>query len=112
MGRPGGRLDAVHRSPGVDVLSVCGCGGSRTRSAACQELAKTGTNRVDRATQPGHADVADLYLWDAVEHWFTPSGSLGVKWSQVQILSARRSKPALTSVGAGFSCLGQAAGSP
>jgi hypothetical protein len=27
---------------------------------------------------------------------------LGVKWSQVQILSARRPKPALTSVGAGF----------
>jgi hypothetical protein len=31
---------------------------------------------------------------------------LGVKWSQVQILSARRSKPALTSVGAGFVLLG------
>ena len=28
-----------------------------------------------------------------------------VKWSQVQILSARRSKPALTSVGAGFALL-------
>jgi hypothetical protein len=31
---------------------------------------------------------------------------LGVKWSQVQILSARRSKPALTCVGAGFVLLG------
>jgi len=31
---------------------------------------------------------------------------LGVKWSQVQILSARRSKPALTCVGAGFALLG------
>jgi hypothetical protein len=31
---------------------------------------------------------------------------LGVKWSQFQILSARRSKPALTSVGAGFVLLG------
>jgi hypothetical protein len=28
--------------------------------------------------------------------------TLGVKWSQVQILSARPRKPALTSVGAGF----------
>jgi hypothetical protein len=32
----------------------------------------------------------------------TLAGSLGVKWSQVQILSARPEKPALTSVGAGF----------
>ena len=75
--------DGVHRSPGVDVLSVCGCGGSRTRSAACQELAKTGANRVDRATQAGHADFADLGLRDAVEHLFTLSCSLGVKWSLV-----------------------------
>jgi hypothetical protein len=30
---------------------------------------------------------------------------LGVKWSQVQLLSARRPKPALTSVGAGFMLL-------
>ena len=45
-----------------------GCGGSHTRSAACQELAKTGANRVDRATQAGHADFADLGLRDAVEH--------------------------------------------
>ena len=30
---------------------------------------------------------------------------LGVEWSQVQILSARRSEPALTSVGAGFMLL-------
>jgi hypothetical protein len=60
--------DEVHRSPGVDVLSVCGCGGSHTRSAACQELAKTGTNRMDRATQTGHADFADLDVRDAAEH--------------------------------------------
>ena len=52
--------------PGVDVLS--GCGGSHTRSAACQELAKTGTNRMDRATQTGHADFADLDVRDAAEH--------------------------------------------
>jgi hypothetical protein len=56
---------------------VCGCGGSHTRSAACQELAKTGANRVDRATQAGHADFADLDVLDAVEHWFTLSCSLG-----------------------------------
>ena len=31
---------------------------------------------------------------------------LGVKWSQVQILSARPKEPALTSGGAGFVCLG------
>ena len=44
---------------------------------------------MDRATQAGHADFADLDVRDAVEHWFTLSCSLGVKWSQVQILSAR-----------------------
>jgi hypothetical protein len=88
--------DGVHRSPQVDVLGVCGCGGSRTRTAACQELAKTGANRVDRATQARHADFADLGLRDAVEHLFTLSRSLGVKWSQVQILSARQQRPALS----------------
>jgi hypothetical protein len=76
---------------------VCGCGRSHTRSAACQELAKTGTNRMDRATQAGHADFADLDVRDAVEHWFTLSCSLGVKWSQVQILSARPQKGRVSS---------------
>ena len=47
-------------------------------------------------------DAADLDVRDAVEHISTLSCFLGVNWSQVQILSARRSKPALTSVGAGF----------
>jgi hypothetical protein len=65
---------------------------------------------VDRATHPGHKVGADLHIWDAVEHWFTLPGSLGVKWSQVQILSARRLKPALTSVGEGFVVLGLTAG--
>ena len=74
---------------------MCGCGGSRTRSAACQELAKTGANRVDRATQAGHADFADLGVRDAVEQLFTLSCSLGVKWSQVQIMSARRRSEAI-----------------
>ena len=68
--------DGVHRSPRVDVLSVSGCGGSRTRTPARQELAKTGANRVDRATQAGHADFADLGLRDAVAHSFTLSRSL------------------------------------
>jgi len=36
----------------------------------------------------------------------TYSINLGVKWSQVQILSARRERPALTSVRAGFWLLG------
>jgi len=53
---------------GVDVLNVCGCGGSAHPSAACQELAKTGANRADRATQTGHADFADLDVRDALEH--------------------------------------------
>ena len=35
----------------------------------------------------------------------TPIIQLGVKWSQVQILSARPRKPALTSAGAGFMLL-------
>ena len=66
-------------SPRVDVLSVCSCGGSRTRTAACQELAKTGANRGDRATQAGHADFADLELRNAVAHLSTLSCSLGIK---------------------------------
>jgi hypothetical protein len=41
--------------------------GPHTHSAACQELAKTGTNRGDRATRTGRADVPDLDVLDAVE---------------------------------------------
>src|SRR5262245_55817931 len=48
-------------------------------AAACQELAKTCANRVDRATQTGHADVADLDVLDTVEREFTLSCSLGEK---------------------------------
>lgn len=40
---------------------------SHTHSAACQELAMTGTNRGDRATRTGRADVPDLDVLDAVE---------------------------------------------
>ena len=32
-----------------------------------QKLAKTGANKVDGATQPGHADVADLDLLDGIK---------------------------------------------
>ena len=39
------------------------------------------------------------------QQWRTPLRKLGVKWSQVQILSARPRKPALTSAGAGFMLL-------
>ena len=38
---------------------------------------------MDRATQAGHADFADLGVRDAVEQLFTLSCSLGVKWSCV-----------------------------
>src|SRR6185437_6499116 len=69
------------RAQGLDVLS--GCGGSHTRSAACQQLAKTGTNRMDRTTQTGHADFADLDVRDAAEHWSTMSCSQGAKWLAV-----------------------------
>ena len=50
----------------------------------------------DRHEQGGQGDTGQdmqtSLTWtyaDAVEHWSTLSGSLGVKWSQVQILSAR-----------------------
>ena len=59
-----------------------------------------------------HAKRPDHYLCDKLEQQFTHLSSLGVKWSQVQILSARHEKPALTSIGAGFSCLGQFAELP
>jgi hypothetical protein len=36
-----------------------------------------------------HAKRPDHYLCDAVEQLFTHLSFLGVKWSQVQILSAR-----------------------
>ena len=49
-----------------------------------------------------HAKHPDHYLCDAAEQQFTHLSSLGVKWSQVQILSARQEKSAPTSIGAGF----------
>jgi hypothetical protein len=46
-----------------------------------------------------HAKRPDHYLCDTVEQQFTHLSSLGVKWSQVQILSAR---PTFTQVSAIF----------
>src|SRR5882757_10212956 len=50
--------------------------------------------RERHASRPGRKQVT---TWETHYRYF-----LGVKWSQVQILSARPQKPALTSVGAGF----------
>jgi hypothetical protein len=70
--QPGG-IDRAHR---VGEARDISCGRqsryarvtrSHTHSAACQELAKTGTNRGDRATRTGRADVPDLDVLDAVE---------------------------------------------
>jgi hypothetical protein len=68
------------------------------RGLACQELAKTGTNTVDTATQIGHADFADLDLLDTMEHYFTLSCSLGVKclrghMVKIQLSCCRQSSP-------------------
>src|SRR3954447_9146278 len=53
------------------------------------ERATPGSPLLDEATQTRHAKRPDHYLCDAVEELFTHLSSLGVKWSQVQILSAR-----------------------
>ena len=50
---------------------------------------KTRSDALDEATQTRHAVRSDHYLCDTVEQLFTHLSSLGVKWSQVQILSAR-----------------------
>ena len=51
--------------------------------------------RLDEATQARHAKRPDHYFCDTVEQQFTHLSSLGVKWSQVQILSARLRKSSL-----------------
>jgi hypothetical protein len=50
---------------------------------------KTRSDALDEATQTRHAKGPDHYLCDTVEQLFTHLSSLGVKWPQVQILSAR-----------------------
>ena len=58
-----------------------------------------------RGCSPLLVKRVDLHKLDTHKHRRTRSASLGVKWSQVQILSARPRKPALTSAGAGFMLL-------
>jgi|ERR1700720_846005 len=72
------------------------------RDPASHQCPKTRSDALDEATQTRHAKCPDHYLCDTVEQLFMHLSSLGVKWSQVQILSARPRKPALTSAGAGF----------
>jgi hypothetical protein len=50
---------------------------------------KTRSDTIDETAQMRHAKRPDQYLCDTVEQQFTHLSSLGVKWSQVQILSAR-----------------------
>jgi hypothetical protein len=59
------------------------------RSPVSRQCPKTGANTVDATTHYGRRRLAELDVLDTIEHSFTLSGSLGVKWSPVQILSAR-----------------------
>ena len=70
---------------------------SRTprRDPVAQQCPKTRSDALDEATQTRHAKRPDHYLCDTVEQLFTHLSSLGVKWSQVQILSARLEKTQL-----------------
>jgi hypothetical protein len=67
-----------------------------TRSPVSRQCPKTGANRLDKMRQIGPTPHPDMDVLDAIEQKFTLSGSLGVKWSQVQILSARRRSGPLT----------------
>jgi hypothetical protein len=49
---------------------------------------KTRSDTLDEATQMRHGKRPNHYLCDTVEQLFTHLSSLGVKWSQVQILAA------------------------
>src|ERR1700720_1346600 len=62
------------------------------RDPASHQCPKTRSDALDEATQTRHAKCPDHYLCDTVEQLFMHLSSLGVKWSQVQILSARPSK--------------------
>src|ERR1700682_5455013 len=62
------------------------------RDPASHQCPKTRSDALDEATQTRHTERPDHYLCDTVEQLFTHLSSLGVKWSQVQILSARPEK--------------------
>jgi hypothetical protein len=62
------------------------------RDPVSHQCPKTGSDALDEATQTRHAKRPDHYLCDTVEQLFTHLSFLGVKWSQVQILSARPRK--------------------
>ena len=61
-----------------------------TRSTLGQQWAKTRAYAVDAALRGERRQGVELDVLDAIEHRSTFSELLGVKWSQVQILSARR----------------------
>ena len=67
-------------------------GSNRGVTRASHQCPKTRSDALDEATQTRHAKRPDHYLCDTVEQLFTHLSSLGVKWSQVQILSARPMK--------------------
>ncbi len=61
-----------------------------------QQCPKTGSIEPDKAIQLRRANRSDQYQRDVTQQRITFLSSLGVKWSQVQILSARQEKQALT----------------
>jgi hypothetical protein len=69
---------------------------------------KTRSDQPDEAIQTRHAKRPEHYSCDTVEQQFTHLSSLGVKWSQVQILSARQvsARQGSTQVRSGFENLG------
>ena len=104
--RPAGRPARGAESPGIpgyiDLQGAPQRGSNRCVARCPINVPRHAQTPLDEATQMRHAKRPDHYLCDAAEQQFTHLSSLGVKWSQVQILSARRRKPAPTSVGAGF----------
>src|SRR4051812_16986800 len=57
-----------------------------------QQCPKTGYSQPGLAAQLRRSKHSDHCECDAMEHLLTLLSSLGVKWSQVQILSARHAK--------------------
>ena len=52
--------DGVHRSPGTKVLSVCEAARIAHSFGSVPRTCQDRSDRLDRATQTGHADFADL----------------------------------------------------
>ena len=107
--RPAGRPARGAESPGIpgyiDLQGAPQRGSNRCVARCPINVPRHAQTPLDEATQMRHAKRPDHYLCDAAEQQFTHLSSLGVKWSQVQILSARhRSKALSRSEKVPFSC--------